>query len=124
MKAPPCEDCPPEFFSRENCLPGKITPNRIPYPLINHTNERKNKITKCFALKKVVQHNILMKIAKVLFDTQMISQKILSLQNEKNPKLQRKRKRQMAFTCQLYKSRRTKIRQSNYKIWQIWETIK
>ena len=26
--------------------------------------------------------------------------------------------RQMAFTCQLYKSRRTKTRQSNYKIWQ------
>ena len=26
--------------------------------------------------------------------------------------------RQVAFTCQLYKSRRTKTRQSNYKIWQ------
>ena len=32
--------------------------------------------------------------------------------------------RQVAFTCQLYKSRRTKTRQSNYKIWQICETTK
>ena len=32
-----------------------------------------------FALKKTVQHNILIKITKVLFDTQMISQKILGL---------------------------------------------
>ena len=58
---------------------GKITPNEIPYPLINHTNERKSKITKLFALKKAVQHNIFIKITKVLFDTQTISQKILGL---------------------------------------------
>ena len=32
--------------------------------------------------------------------------------------------RQVPFTCQLCKSRRTKTRQSNYKIWQIWETTK
>ena len=31
---------------------------------------------------------------------------------------------QMTFTCQLYKSSRTKTRQSNYKIWQICETTK
>ena len=80
MKAPPCENYPPEFpFSPEkiapceNPPPGKITPNEIPSPLINHTNERKNKITKVFALKKAVQYNILIKITKVLFDTQMIS---------------------------------------------------
>ena len=29
--------------------------------------------------------------------------------------------RQVAFTYQLYKPRRTKIRQSDYKIWQIGE---
>ena len=39
--------------------PGKITPNEIPSPLINHVNERKNKITKFFSLKKAVQYNIL-----------------------------------------------------------------
>ena len=32
--------------------------------------------------------------------------------------------RQVPFTCQLYKSRKTKTRQSNYKIWQICETTK
>ena len=57
----------------------KITANEIPSPLINHTNERKNKITKVFALKKAVQYNTLTKITKVLFDTQMISQKIRGL---------------------------------------------
>ena len=66
--------------------PAKITPQKFARnyenpssPLINHTNKRKSKITKFFAFKKAVQHNILIKITKVLFDTQMISQKILGL---------------------------------------------
>ena len=41
--------------------------------------KKTNKIIKFFVLKKAVQYNILMKITKVLFDTQMISQKILGL---------------------------------------------
>ena len=41
--------------------------------------KKKNKIKKVFALKKAVQYNILIIITKVLFDTQMISQKILGL---------------------------------------------
>ena len=77
-KLPP-ELCPRENWPLEKLPPGKIIPNEIPSPLINHTNERKNKITKFFALKKAVQYNILIKITKVLFDTQMISQKILGL---------------------------------------------
>ena len=32
--------------------------------------------------------------------------------------------RRVTFTCQLYKSRRTKTWQSNYKTWQICETTK
>ena len=32
--------------------------------------------------------------------------------------------RQVAFTCHLYKSRRTETRQSNYKTWQIGKTTK
>ena len=61
---------------------GKIPPMKSPPPpppLINHTNERKNKIIKFFVLKKAVQYNILIKITKVLFDIQMISLKILGL---------------------------------------------
>ena len=89
MKAPPCENYPPRIFPPRKLLPvkippppplrGKITPNEIPSPLINHTNERKNKITIFFALKKTVKYNILIKITKVLFDTQIIPQKILGL---------------------------------------------
>ena len=71
---------PPRIFPpRKSPPPGKITPNEIPSPLINHTNERKNKIIEFFVLKKAVQYNIFIKITKVLFDTQTISQKILDL---------------------------------------------
>ena len=79
VKASTCENYLHKF-AHEKIVPYGNSPLRkspppmkIPSPLINHTNERKNKNTKFFALKKVLQHNILMKIAKVLFDTQMIS---------------------------------------------------
>ena len=86
-KLPPVEILPP----------GKITPNEISSPLINHTKERKNKITSFFALNKAVQYNILIKITKVLFDIQMISRKMLGLDTffaewKTNPKIERNRK--------------------------------
>ena len=62
MKAPPCENYPPPRISLSRKLPpvkiappGKITPNQISSPLINHRNERKNKIKIFFPLKKAVQ---------------------------------------------------------------------
>ena len=70
---------PPRNFPPRKLPPGKITPNEILSPLINHTNLRKSKIINFFVLKKAVQYNIFIKITKVLFDTQMISQKILGL---------------------------------------------
>ena len=99
--------------------PGKITPNETPSSLINHTNERKNKITNFFGLKKAVQYNILINITKVLFDTQIISQKILGLDNfytdwkkSKNLAKVKISKWHLLASCK----NRTKIRQSNYKI--------
>ena len=65
----------PQNFAPEKIVPCEISPHEIPSPLTNHANESKNKNTKFFALKKAVQHNILIKITKVLFDTHMISQK-------------------------------------------------
>ena len=47
---------------------------------------KENKFTKFVALKKGMQHNILIKITNALFDTKMISQKILSLQSDKKSK--------------------------------------
>ena len=79
MKITPQKFVPEKIAPWENYPPGKITPNEIPSPLINHTNERKNKIIEFFVLKKAVQYNIFIKITKVLFDTQTISQKILDL---------------------------------------------
>ena len=70
---------PPSNLPPRKLPPGKITPNEIPSPLINHTNERKNKIIEFFVLKKAMQYNILIKITKVHFDTQTISQKLLGL---------------------------------------------
>ena len=113
MKAPPVKITPQKFG------PDKIAPCDIPSPLINHANQRKNKSTHFFALTKAVQYNILIKITKVLFDTQKISQKILGLDtfftqwNESKNQMKAK-----------IKSRRTKTRQSNYKMWQICETTK
>ena len=130
-KLPPLKITAPPRHTK-NLPPRKLTPmkslrlrklppsHEIPSPLINHTNERKNKITKFLAFRKVVQRNILIKITKVFFDTQMISQKILGLDTF----FTEWKNSQVAFTCQLYKSRRTKTRQSNYKIWQICETTK
>ena len=57
MKIPPYEyslNLPPRKLP-----PEKINPSESPSPLINHTNERKNKITNIFALKKAAQCNIL-----------------------------------------------------------------
>ena len=78
-ESPPLWKLPPRNLPPRKLPPGKITPNEIPSPVINHTNERKNKIIELFVLKKAVQYNILIKITKVLFDTQTISQKILGL---------------------------------------------
>ena len=66
IKAPPVKIIP-QKFARNYENPSS--------PLINHTNKRKSKITKFFAFKKAVQRNILIKITKVLFDTQMIHRK-------------------------------------------------
>ena len=95
-KIAPCESSPRwENFPQWN-----------PSPLINYTSERKNKITKFFALKKAVQYNIFIKITKILFDTQMISQKILGLdifftEWKKIQKSNESASHQVAFTCQV-----------------------
>ena len=65
MKAPPCENYPPEIFPQGNCPLGKLPPMKYPPHL------------------KIIQ-------------------------------MKEKTKLQI----------RTKTRQSNYKIWQIWETTK
>ena len=84
MNIPPYESFPMWKLTPRNLRPRKlptvkITPNEIPSPLINYINERKNKIIDFFVLKKAVQYSILIKITKVLFDIQMISQIVLGL---------------------------------------------
>ena len=58
--SPPVKITPPQNFSLEKIAPWEITHSEIPFPLIIHTNERKNTITKFFALKKAVQYNTLL----------------------------------------------------------------
>ena len=86
MKAPPCENYPPEICPRENYPLWKSSPwenyplwNPLPTYELYKWKKKKKKIVKLFALKKAVQHNILNKITKAVFDRQMISQKILGL---------------------------------------------
>ena len=57
MKAPPMKITPQNYF-HEKIPPGKITPNEIPSPLINHTNEKKQQNYKIFCLEEscVIQH--------------------------------------------------------------------
>ena len=88
---------PLRIFPPRKLAPGETTSSEIPSPFINHASERKNKIIEFFTFKKAVQYNILFKITKVLFDTQVISQKILGLdtfftESKKIPKVERKRK--------------------------------
>ena len=78
MKAPPLKIIPLKF-APEEIASYEIPPYGIPSQLTNHTNESKIKNTKFFTLKKAIQYSSLMKITKVLFDNQMISQKILGL---------------------------------------------
>ena len=101
MKIPPMNiplwKLPLRIFPPRKLAPGEITSSEIPSPFINHANERKNKIIEFFTLKKAVQYNLLIKITKVLFDTQVISQKILGLdtfftESKKIPKIERKQK--------------------------------
>ena len=62
MKAPPVkrtsQNFSPEKIAPVKITPRKITPNEIPSPLINHANERKNKITNFFCLEEscAIQH--------------------------------------------------------------------
>ena len=121
MKIPPYESSPPVKITLQKFAPEKIAsyeipPHEIPSPLINHTNESKIKNTKIFALKKAVQHNILVKITKVPFYTDDLTEnpglRYFLYRMKKIRKSNKSENRQMVFACQLHKSRRTKTRQS------------
>ena len=57
----------------------KIPPPWNPLPTYKSNKCKKKQNYKFFVLKKAVQHNILIKITKVFFDTEVISQRILGL---------------------------------------------
>ena len=110
----PPENCPPmkaplakiipQNFSPEKIAPWENCPLWNTLPTYKSYKCKKKQITNFFAMKKAVQYSIQRKITNVLFDTQMISQKILGLDT--------------FFTEWIKsKSRRTETRQSNYKIW-------
>ena len=84
----PCKKHPPEICLRENFPPWENHPPWNTLPTY--------KSYKFLAVKKAVQYNILIKITKVLFDIQMITQKTLGLDTffteGQNPKIKRKRK--------------------------------
>ena len=139
MNIPPYESSSLWKLPPRNMLPRKLPPMKIPVlenypheipsPLISHINERKNKITKIFCLEEcyATEHPYGNNQGLFWYTNDLI--KILGLDIffakwKKSQKLNESKNHQMGFTCQLYKSRRTKTRQWNYKILQICETTK
>ena len=120
---PPVKITPQNFSPEKIPPPGKITPNEIPSPLINHTNERKNKII-IFCLEKscAIQHPYQNNQGPLWYTddlTENTGLRYFLYRMKKIKKSNESENCQVAFICQLYKSRRTKTRQSNYKIWHI-----
>ena len=115
MKAPTAKFTPPPISSRNlppgklapmKILPWKNSPHKIPSPLINYTNERKDKITKCFALKKAVQHNILNQ-GPLWYTNDLTENTGLRYFLHRMKKIQ---KLNESENCQMAKLRRTKAR--------------
>ena len=84
----------------------KSTPHEIPFPLINQTNERKKKI---FCLEKscATKHPYQNNQGLFWYTDDLIENTGLRYDTKKSNESEN---RQMALTCQLYKSGRTKTR--------------
>ena len=84
----PSRNLPPRKLS-----PGKITPNEIPSPLINHTNESKNKMF-CLEESCPIQHPYQNNQSPLWYTHDLTENTglILSLQNEKKSKNRAKAK--------------------------------
>ena len=108
----------PQNIAPEKMPPGKITPNEIPFLLINHTNEKKQQNYKILCLEEScsIQHPYENNQGPLWYTNDLTentglryflySMKKIQISNESE-------NRQVAFLCQLYKSRRTNTRQSN-----------
>ena len=122
----PCENYPPEICPLE-----KITPMNSPPHLEIIQMKEKPKLQKLLLRRKLCNTKALGKHQNnqglLWYSDDLTENTGLRYFLYKMKKIQKSKEsenRRMAFTCQLYKSRRTKTRQSNYKIWQICETNK
>ena len=116
-KLPPVK-ITPRKFSPEKMPPGKITPNEIPSLLINHANEKNQQNYKIFCLEEscAIQHPYENNQGPLWYTNDLTENtgfryflywmKKIQISNESE-------NRQVDFTCQLDKSRRTNTRQSN-----------
>ena len=135
MKAPPCENYPPPRIFP----PRKLAPVKIPswenYPQSNLLSTyksykwKKKQNYKIFCLEEscAIQHPYQNNQGPLWYTddfTENTGLRYFLYRVKKIQKSNESANRQVAFTCQLYKSRRTETRQSNYKIWQIGETTK
>ena len=125
----PCENYPPEICSPENCTLWKSPPLRKLPPLAPTHTYKSYQNYKIFGLEEscATQHPYQNNQGPLWYSDDRAENtgiRYFLYRIKKVQKLNESENRQMAFTCQLYKSRRTKTRQSNYKIWQICETTK
>ena len=115
----PCENYPPEICPLE-----KITPMNSPPHLEIIQMKEKPKLQKLLLRRKLCNTKALGKHQNnqglLWYSDDLTENTGLRYFLYKMKKIQKSKEsenRRMAFTCQLYKSRRTKTRQSNYKIW-------
>ena len=129
----PPENRPPEICPQENCPPRKLPPMNIPpwnpLPTYKSHKWKKKQNYKIFCLEGscATQHPY-QNNQDPLWYTEDLREntglRYFLYRMKKIRKSNESENREMVFTYQLHKSRRTKTKQSNYKIWQIRETTK
>ena len=119
----------PWKFSPEKIAPWENYPQWNPLPTYKSYKWKKKQNYKIFCLEEscAIQHPYQNNQGPLWYTddfTENTGLRYFLYRVKKIQKSNESANRQVAFTCQLYKSRRTKTRQSNYKIWQICETTK
>ena len=134
LSSSPLWKLPPEHFLPENCPLWKFPPRENfsqwnPLPTYKSYKWKKKRNYKIFCLEEgcAIQHPYQNNQGPLWYTddlTENTGLRYFHYRMKKIQKLTESKNRPVAFTCQLYKSRRTKTRKSNYKIWEICETTK
>ena len=129
MKTPPVKISPQNFPPEKIPHPWENYPQWNPLPTYKSYkwNKKENDTIFCLEDSCAIQHPHQNNQRPLWYTDDFTENTALRYFLYRVKKIQKSNEsanRQVAFTCQLYKSRRTETRQSNYKIWQIGKTTK